>query len=291
MKIVEYSISIGLIMGVFLFVSYLLTAFGFCQFKEFTRSDLKRRAWFHLKPVYWAGFAVSTVSYLIPQLLSMIIFSDIKQVFYILIPDVSGMKIEQINSAYTTFFQDLFQQLTTSWFLIDCLLWILCSIFIINIIKVGEHCFYIRCKDGTSVFGNLFHGFTCGSYKNVFITLVMRDLIVLLHFLLFIIPGIIKLYQYYMVDYIIAEYPEMQWKEVLRRSKTMMRGNKWPTFLFLLSFTGWIVLGLGVSFVGLEFVTQELLYVSLQGIGIIFVFPYIEASFATLYERLKENCE
>ena len=51
-----------------------------------------------------------------------------------------------------------------------------------------------------------------------------------------IIGGIYKLYQYYMVPYLVAENPSITWKEAKRLSKQMTAGYKFKIFLTRLSY-------------------------------------------------------
>ncbi len=60
--------------------------------------------------------------------------------------------------------------------------------------------------------------------------------------LLFVIPGIIAAYRYSMALYVLIDNPELGALECLRRSKEMMRGNKFKLFVLELSFIGWILL-------------------------------------------------
>ena len=73
-----------------------------------------------------------------------------------------------------------------------------------------------------------------------------------------------------MTDYIIAENPEMNWKECLEKSTKMMKSIRFKTFVLKLSFIGWMLLG-----------------IMLCGIGTFFVRPYIEATIAQLYLERK----
>ncbi|MBQ6662872.1 MAG: DUF975 family protein [Firmicutes bacterium] len=108
-------------------------------------------------------------------------------------------------------------------------------------------------------------------YKNNVKTLFFRDLYTVLWGLLFIIPGIIKAYEYRMMPYILAAHPDMPTKEVFARSKEMMRGNKWRAFVLDLSFIGW-----------------ELLSALTLGIlHIFYVGPYRNMTNAALYEALE----
>ena len=147
---------------------------------------------------------------------------------------------------------------------------VLLSIFVVNF---GVHLcdrFMLVNQRKTADLDELW---TSDSYFNKVATLFLRDLFTILWTFLFIIPGIIKAYQYRMVTYILADHPEMSWQEVLNRSKEMMRGNKMKAFLLDLSFIGWILLGV-------------------LTLGIVFIFytqPYMMSTGAALYERLQRN--
>ena len=99
----------------------------------------------------------------------------------------------------------------------------------------------------------------------------MKDLIIFGWTLLLIIPGIIKTYQYAMVPYILAEYPDMDYRSALDQSRNMMDGHKFQFFVLQLSFIGWEILGILACC-----------------IGIIFVLPYENATYAEYYEELKQ---
>ena len=92
--------------------------------------------------------------------------------------------------------------------------------------------------------------------------------------LLFIIPGIIKSYEYTCVPYILAEHPEMDYREVLDRSVAMTDGHKFDIFVLALSFIGWNLLG-------------TLLF----GIGTLFVIPYIQLTNGEMYAFLRSRIE
>lgn len=150
------------------------------------------------------------------------------------------------------------------------------DIFLINPLMVGAQRFMLKSVDGTGNLGELGYLFD-NSYINGVKAGFHRDLQIFLWALLFIIPGIYKKYQYYMVDYILAETPQMPWQEVLNRSKEMMEGQKWNTFVLDLSFIVWHMLSL------LTCGLLEIFYVS----------PYQYMTRASLYRRLlsSENTE
>ncbi|MBR1507008.1 MAG: DUF975 family protein [Eubacterium sp.] len=145
------------------------------------------------------------------------------------------------------------------------------KIFALNPLLVGCRRFWAVNSITKAGMGELGWGFKNGHYKNVMKTMFMKDLFIFLWSLLFIIPGIIKTYEYYMVDYILTENPDMDWHDALEQSKQMMYGNKFDTFILELSFFGWALLG-----------------VLTCGILLIFyVNPYMLATFAELYHSLR----
>ncbi len=83
------------------------------------------------------------------------------------------------------------------------------------------------------------------------------------------IPLLIKSYNYYLVELILAENPDTTWCDAMSESKTLMYGNRLRVFVLNLSFIGWYFLGL------LAF-----------GVGVIFVAPYVCATTAELYFEL-----
>lgn len=92
--------------------------------------------------------------------------------------------------------------------------------------------------------------------------------------IVFMIPGIIKSFEYAMIPYIVADEPDVSVKEAFRRTKLMMKGNKFRYFALSLSFIGWMLLGMMV------FV-----------FGIIFVVPYIQAATAHFYIDAKSRID
>lgn len=142
-------------------------------------------------------------------------------------------------------------------------------VFALNVLVVGCKGFFRQSMTGEPEFRALVDGFN-NNYWHCVKTCFLRDLFVGLWSLLFVIPGVIKSYEYRMVPYLLAEHPEMSSSEVLARSKEMMDGNKWATFVLDLSFIGWAILGA---------ITM----------GLVFIFwtsPYINATEAALYHRL-----
>ncbi|MBO5279381.1 MAG: DUF975 family protein [Lachnospiraceae bacterium] len=116
------------------------------------------------------------------------------------------------------------------------------SAFVKNPLEVGAQKLFLNCRDNTAEFVDIVFAFK-NSYFNIVKTLFLRGLFTGLWSLLFVIPGIVKAYEYRMIPYILAEHPEMSSKEAFARSKEMMDGNKWNAFVLDLSFIGWHILG------------------------------------------------
>lgn len=143
------------------------------------------------------------------------------------------------------------------------------DIFICNPIEIGGKRFYVRNLHEKAQVGNLGFAFDT-NYMNVVKVMFFKDLYIVLWSLLFIIPGIIKEYEYMMVPYLLAENPHMGKDEALATSKQMMTGNKWKAFVLDLSFIGWHILS------ALTCGILEIFYVA----------PYVDATNAALYDTL-----
>jgi uncharacterized membrane protein len=142
---------------------------------------------------------------------------------------------------------------------------------IVNPIQVGMASFFYRNRTEKTSIGELAFAFNRQDFLPVVKTMFLRGLYIALWTLLLIIPGIVKSYEYRMVDYILSEHPDMPTKEVLQLSKAMTKGHKWKMFVLDLSFFGWALLG-ALSW------------------GIVDIFwtnPYRQATEAELYAALK----
>ena len=143
------------------------------------------------------------------------------------------------------------------------------SVFVFNVLEVGCRGFFSRSMTEDPELGLIADGFT-QNYWNCVKTQFLKSLFIGLWSLLFVIPGVIKAYEYRMVPYLLAEHPEMSSGEIFARSKEMMQGNKWDTFVLDISFVGWVLLS-GIT------------------LGILYIFwvgPYIAATDAALYHRI-----
>ena len=147
---------------------------------------------------------------------------------------------------------------------------ILVNVLIVNPLLVGINRFKINAVNDKGNVSDLGHGFDC-AYKRNIKTLFFVDLYLILWSCLFIIPGIVKSYQYRMIPYILAENPDIDKNEAFAKSKAMMKGNKWRAFVLDLSFILWDFLGA----------------ITLGIVSTFYVEPYKHLTDAALYETLK----
>ena len=149
---------------------------------------------------------------------------------------------------------------------------ILIDAFLINPIEMGCNRFFLKNLDEKAEVSNLAYGFDHG-YKNIVGVMLRRDIAIVLWSMLFVIPGIIKSYEYRMLPYILSDNPEISSKDAFALSKEMMTGNKWKAFVLDLSFIGW----------------QLLSICTLGLLSIFYVNPYKFSTDAALYEAIKSG--
>ena len=147
---------------------------------------------------------------------------------------------------------------------------ILLDVFIFNPLEVGCKKYYLRNLNEPAQVGNIGYAFD-NNYKNITKTMFFRDLFTVLWTLLFIIPGIVKSYEYQMIPYLLADNPQMTKEQAFEESKRMMQGQKWKAFVLDLSFIGWNILSA----------------LTIGIVGIFYVQPYMDATHAALYEALR----
>jgi len=114
--------------------------------------------------------------------------------------------------------------------------------------------------------GDVCEGF--GFFGKALWLTIITSFFIFLWSLLLIVPGIIKSFSYAMAPYILGDNPQMTAREALRESKKMMDGKKGKLFWLCLTFIGWWLVGI----------------VTL-GIGFIWIYPYMQATFAAFYNE------
>lgn len=103
-------------------------------------------------------------------------------------------------------------------------------------------------------------------------TFVAIYCVLMLVSIIFMIPGIIKSFEYAMIPYILGENENIASRDAFNMTKEMMKGNKLRYFGLKLSFIGWMLLG------ALAF-----------GVGLVLVVPYINTAAAHFYIDAKSQ--
>lgn len=226
------------------------------------RRLLKARGKITFKANYWRCVLVGFLATLISGGIST---SAGKQ-------NIDGM----VNHSFSTSISDLGPALFVggiSFFVFAFI--IIVGVFLINPLSVGCNNFFLSNRRNSNTDINAIErGFT-PNYKNTVIVMFMTDLFIFLWSLLFIIPGIVKHYEYYLVEYILSENPDIDYKDAQAMSSQLMSGHKMETFVLELSFIGWLILGA---------MTCGLL-------NLFYVNPYMEATKAELYVALAHPME
>ena len=145
-------------------------------------------------------------------------------------------------------------------------------ILVMNPLEIGIRRYFMEDLYAPCELDRLTYGFKM-NYVNGVITMLLRVVFIALWTLLLIIPGIIKSYEYRMIPYLLAENPDLEWRDAFATSKRMMDGEKWNAFVLDLSFIGWILLSL----------------ITLGLVGIFYVNPYKGLTDAALYMALREK--
>lgn len=125
------------------------------------------------------------------------------------------------------------------------------DLLILNPLIVGTAQFFIVNYDDMApksemIFKPFYKKRTDGSpdYANVVINMFAVDVFLLGWYLLLIIPGIVKTYEYALVPYLLAQDTDINIDpcEYTKRSRELMTGHKWQLFMLDLSFIGWYIL-------------------------------------------------
>lgn len=124
---------------------------------------------------------------------------------------------------------------------------------VISLIVVWSIFVAVRLR-GDVTFKTIFEKFTFKKIARTFLVSLLAMVKISLWTLLFIIPGIIKTYEYILVPYIVFEDDNISFREAFAISKEKMHGEKFNFFVLELSFIGWwflvgITLGLALIYV------------------------------------------
>lgn len=146
------------------------------------------------------------------------------------------------------------------------------SALVVNPLSLGCDYFFLKNSEEPADIGEIGRGFSPAWWNNV-VVMFLRGVFLVLWGMLFVIPGIVKIYSYRLVPYIQAEDPELRGTEAITLSRSMMHGHKWEAFVFDLSFIGWYILDAFTAGI----------------IGVFWVHPYKAAADAELYRAIRDE--
>ena len=145
------------------------------------------------------------------------------------------------------------------------------SLLLGSTVKVGYAKFNLDLIDGyPASIGTLFFYFK--RWGTAVIVEILKTVIILVGFILFIVPGVIAFYSLSMTPFILAENDGIKVIDAMKESHRIMRGNRFRLFCLQFSFIGWILLSILSS-----------------GIGLLWVNPYINAACADFYRSITDS--
>lgn len=143
-----------------------------------------------------------------------------------------------------------------------------------SVIGVGGSRYFLKLRKGEATgIAELAGNFKDGNYSNILITNVIGMLKVFLWSLLFIIPGLVKSYELFPMNYILATRPELDRDSVFDLCKRMMNGKKLDLFVLQLSFFGWGILNAFTCGI----------------LGIVYLNAYMQATFTEFFITVRDD--
>lgn len=187
--------------------------------------------------------------------------------------NVSDEDIQKYQESLKSFEIDLSTVPTWVWAVIGAvtavlMVWGIAAAILGGVTRMGYCRYNMNLLDGKAQFSDLFSYYSTDFLKG-FVTRLLVSIFITLWTLLLVIPGIIKSYAYSMTFYILADNPDLDAMEAIRKSGKMMKGHKWELFCLQFSFIGWMILSAFTA-----------------GIGGLFLNPYMEAATAAFYRNL-----
>ena len=230
--------------------------------------ELKRRGKLLLKEKnYWLNVVIVFIMALNIDAIISLFTTDYEQFFSLFTP--SSFNWTNIKEFVLDSNRD--DNITSKFLSIAILLFE--TLFLV-IFKVGGIRYFLKLrKNQAASFNEIFEDFKNKTAGNIVAVSLIKFLTCMLWMLLGIIPGIIKIFQYWAVEYILALRPDITASEALDLSKKLMKGNKLKAFVLDLSFIHWFILS----------------WLTLGIFGYLYVTPYYEATNIEFFSSLREE--
>ena len=148
------------------------------------------------------------------------------------------------------------------------------SAFLGSQVKVGSCRYFLKNRKNHPVeVGEIFKSYSDKTFLNVAKVSFIKDIQIFLWSLLCFIPGIIKMYEYAAVPYLLSVNPTMDYNRALSLSKKIMNGHKLEYFELGISFMGWYLLSAFTCGI----------------LAIVYVNPYYLLAEAEFFAYVREN--
>ena len=170
--------------------------------------ELRAKAWESLKGKYWMAFIVVLVLGLLSSIGTSLVTCSQNMT------DVVNM----VDPAQMDSTMQLGALVITGAALVFAIIGFIICIFVGNAAEVGLANYFIKNTDSEPSFKDAFSGFKVKYSRNIG-TLLLVGIKAVLWSLLFIIPGIIKTYEYAIIPYILADDPEISSKDAFKKAK------------------------------------------------------------------------
>ena len=186
------------------------------------------------------------------------------------------MATSVFNLAFYIMHQCFVEYSALAIFLLVIALVIICAfIFFVKYpVKVGTRRYYVekRMVSGDPDLKDLLHVYRRKNAIHASFILLLKDIYLLL-WSLTIVGGVIKTYEYKMVEYILTENPSIGVRECFALSKRMTKGHKFDLFMLDLSFLGWDILNL----------------FTLNVLSVFYLYSYKDMTAADVYVELRNE--
>lgn len=151
-----------------------------------------------------------------------------------------------------------------------------CVIYPLGYVSWGQAAMAIAAMRKGLTVGHAFSGWGHG-WKMGWI-MVVKMTYVHLWSLLFVVPGIVKLFSYAMTEFIAVDHPDWSANRCITESRRLMDGNKLRYLILWVSFIGWFLLVAVANTLPL-----------VGGLAQWFFMPYFETAKAAFYEELLDR--
>ncbi len=153
------------------------------------------------------------------------------------------------------------------------LFYLLVFMFLLNVMSAAVRRLFLEARVYENVpFHNVLFFAGVRKWKNASVVMMVKYICFTL-WSFTIIGGVIKWFSYFAVPYIVAENPDISARDALTLSRKMMDGHKFELFKFMLTFIGWILLGI------VTFGVSDLIYGN----------AYRMACYSEFYARVREE--